>query len=82
MTIPQSASQKLQGEAALWSDKKDNGPGQACSSHSSTTSHDEPQYPLHAVLQPTMQNLEAFLEDEKKEMEKAAAQASPHDVSE
>ena len=74
MTIPQWVSQKLQGEAALWSNKKDNGPGQASSSHSSTTSHDELQYPLHAVLQPSMQNLEAFLEDEKKEMEQAAAQ--------
>ena len=37
-------------------------------------SHDEVQYPLHALLQPSMQNLEAFLEDEKKEMEQAAAQ--------
>ena len=66
-------TQKLQSEAALWSNKKDNGPGQASSSHSSTTS-DEVQYPLHAMLQPSMQNLEAFLDDEVKEMELAAAQ--------
>ena len=69
MTMPQWVAQKLQGEAALWSNKRDNGPGQASSSHSSTTSHDEVQHPLHAVLQPSMQNIEAFLEDEAKEME-------------
>ena len=73
MTMPQWVAHKLQGEAALWPNKKDSGPGQASSSHSSTTSHDEVPYPLHAVLQPSMQNLEAFLEDEK-EMEQAAAE--------
>ena len=74
MTIPQWASQKLQGEAALWSNKKDNGPGQASSSHSSTTFDDELQYPLHEVLEPSIQNIEAFLADEKKEQEQASAQ--------
>ena len=74
MTRPQWVEQKLRGEADLWSNKKDNGPGQASSSHSSTTSHDEVQYPLHALLRPSLQNLETFLEDEVKEMEQAAAQ--------
>ena len=74
MTFPRWVSQKLQGEAALWSRKKDNGPGQASSSHSSMTSHDKVQYPLHAVLQPSIESIEDFLEDEMKEMEQAAAQ--------
>ena len=74
MTRPQWVEQKLQSEAALWSNKKDNGPGPTSSSHSSTTSHDEVQHPLHALLQPSMQHIEAFLDDEVKEMEQAAAQ--------
>ena len=41
---------------------------------SSTTSPDEVQYPLHAVLQASMQNIEAFLQDEMQEMEHVAAE--------
>ena len=72
MTRPQGAEQKLQSEAARWSNKKDDGPGHASSSHSSPS--DEVQYPLHAMLQPSIENLEAFLADEVKEMELEAAQ--------
>ena len=74
MTRPQWVSQKLQSEADLWSNKKDYGPGQASSSHSPTTFSDEDPYPLHALLRPSMENLEAFLADEAKEMEQMAAQ--------
>ena len=72
MTRPQWVEQKLHSEAALWSNKKDDGPGHASSSHSSPS--DEVQHPLHAMLQPSMQNIEAFLDDEVQEMELAAAQ--------
>ena len=74
MTRPQWVAQKLQSEAALWSSKQDNGPGQASSARSSTTSHDDVQYPLHALLKPSLQNIEAFFEDKMKEMEHEAAQ--------
>ena len=72
MTRPQWVEQKLHSEAALWSSKKDDGPGHARSSHSSPP--DEVQLPLHALLQPSLQNIEAFLDDEVQEMELAAAQ--------
>ena len=72
--VPQWVAQKLQSEAALWSSKRENGLGQASSARSSTTSHDDVQYPLHALLQPSMENIEAFLADEMKEMEQEAAQ--------
>ena len=80
MTRPQWVTQKLQSEAALWSNKKDDGPGHASSSHSSPP--DEDQLPLHAMLQPSIEHIEAFLADEAQEMELAGCTASPHDVSE
>ena len=49
-------------------------PVQPGSARSSTASHDDVQYPLHALLQPSMENIEAFLADEMKEMEHEAAQ--------
>ena len=54
--------------------KQDGGPGPTSSARSSTASQDDVQYPLHALLQPSMENIEAFLEDELKEMEHEAAQ--------
>ena len=75
MTRPQWVTQKLRSEAALWSDKKDNGPGQASSSRSSQL--DEDLLPLHALLKPSIESVEAFLADEAKEMELAAAQHLP-----
>ena len=72
MTRPQWVEQRLRSEAARWSDKKINGPGQASSSHSSQP--DEDQLPLHALLAPSIESVEAFLADEAKEMELAAAQ--------
>ena len=72
MTRPQWVTQKLRSEAALWSDKKDNGPAQASSSRSSQL--DEGLLPLHALLKPSIESVEAFLADETKEMELAAAQ--------
>ena len=71
MTRPQWVQQRLQSEAALWSSKKDDGPGMADSSHSAPS--DEDQLPLHAMLQPSMGNIETFLADEAKEMELLAA---------
>ena len=60
--------------------------GVSSRARSSTASHDDVQYLLHALLQPSMENIEAFLADEMKEMEHEAAQhlltaASPHIVS-
>ena len=73
MTRPQWVQQRLhQGEAALWSGKQDNGPDSSSSSHALPP--DEVQLPLHAMLQPSMEQLEHFLADEKKEMELLAAQ--------
>ena len=72
MTRPQWVTQKLRSEAALWSDKKDNGPGHTSSSHSSQL--DEDLLPLHALLTPSIESVEAFLADEAQEMELAAAQ--------
>ena len=73
MTRPQWVEQRLQqSEAALWSDKKDNGPDSASSSHGLPP--DEVQLPLHAMLQPSIEHLETFLADEAKEMEQLAAQ--------
>ena len=73
MTRPQWVEQRLQqGEAALWSDKKDNGPDSASSSHGLPP--DEVQLPLHAMLQPSIEHIENFLADEAKEMEQLSAQ--------
>ena len=72
MTRPQWVEQRLQSEAALWSKKKDDGPGHASSSHSSPP--DDNQLPLHAMLQPSIENLEAFLADQVQEVELEAAQ--------
>ena len=73
MTRPQWVQQRLQqGEAALWSGKQENGPDSTSSSHALPP--DEVQLPLHAMLQPSMEQLEHFLADEKKEMELLAAQ--------
>ena len=63
--------ERLRSEAARWSDKKINRPGQASSSHSSQP--DEDQLPLHALLKPSIESVEAFLAVEAKEMELAAA---------
>ena len=69
MTRPQWVEQRLQqSEAALWSDKKDNGPDLASSSHGLPP--DEVQLPLHAMLQPSIEHLETFLADEAKETER------------
>ena len=73
MTRPQWMTERLrQGEAALWSGKQENGPDSNSSSHALPP--DEVQLPLHAVLQPSMEQLSDFLADEKKEMEFLAAQ--------
>ena len=72
MARPQWVEQRLRSEAALWSDKKDNGPGHASSSRSSQ--QDEDLLPLHELLKPSIESVEAFLADEAKEMELAAAQ--------
>ena len=74
MTRPQWVEQRLQGEAARWSNKKDDGPGPASSAHSTMPPQDEPLYPLHAMLQPSLQHINAFLDDEVKEMEQETAQ--------
>ena len=50
MTIPAWASKKQQGEAALWSCKKDNGTGPESSSFSSTPTEQEVKHPLHEIL--------------------------------
>ena len=73
MTRPQWVTERLQqGEAALWSGNQESGPDSNSSSHALPP--DEVQLPLHAVLQPSMEQLEHFLADEKKEMEFLAAQ--------
>ena len=73
MTRPQWVQQRLQqGEAALWSGKQDNVTDSGSSSHALPP--DEVQLPLHAMLQPSMEQLEHFLADEAKEMEILAAQ--------
>ena len=73
MTRPQWVEQRLQqSEAALWSDKKDYGPDPASSSHGLPP--DEVQLPLHATLQPCIENIENFLADEAKEMEQLSDQ--------
>ena len=65
MTRPQWVEQRLQqSEAALWSDKKDNGPDPASSSHGLPP--DEVQLPLHAMLQPSIEHIETFLADEAR----------------
>ena len=75
MTRPAWDSKKLQGEAALWSTRKDNGNGQASSSFSPTPTDEEVKYPLHEMLEPSLQNIEAFSADEKKEKEQASAKS-------
>ena len=75
MAIPAWASKKLQGETALWSARRDNGTGQASSSFSSTPTEEEVKYPLHEMLEPSLQNIEAFLADEKKEKEQTSAKS-------
>ena len=72
MTRPQWVQQRLeQGEAARWSGKQNH------DTHSGSSSHalppDEVQLPLHAMLQPSIEQLEDFLADEAKEMEILAA---------
>ena len=75
MTIPAWASKKRQGDAALWSNRKDSGTGPASSSFGSTPSEEDVTYPLHEMLQPSLQNIEAFLADEKKEKEQVSAKS-------
>ena len=73
MTRPQWVTQRLQqGEAALWSGNQDSGPDSTSSSHGLPP--EEVQLPLHATLQPSLEHIETFLEDEVKEMELLAAQ--------
>ena len=73
MTRPHWVQERLrQSEAALWSGKQDNGPESSSSSHGLPP--DEPQLPLHALLQPSMESIEEFLSDEAKEMELIAQQ--------
>ena len=75
MTIPAWASKKLQGEAALWSHKKDIGTGPASSSVSSTPTEEEVKYPLHEIIAPSMECIEAFFADAKKEKEQASVKS-------
>ena len=75
MTIPAWASKKQQGEAALWSSKKDIGTGPASSSFSSTPTEEEVKYPLHEIIAPSMEHIEALLADEKKEKEQTSAKS-------
>ena len=73
MTRPQWVQQRIQeGEAARWSGKQQNQSDSGSSSHALPP--DEVQLPLHALLQPSMEQLEHFLADEAKEMEFLAAQ--------
>ena len=73
MTRPQWVQQRLQqGEAARWSSKQNDVMDSGSSSHALPP--DEVQPPLHAMLQPSMEQLEHFLADEAKEMEILAAQ--------
>ena len=72
MTIPAWASKKLQSEAALWSQKKDIGHGPASSSVSPTPTEEEFKYPLHEMLTPSLEHVEAFLSDEPKEPEQTS----------
>ena len=77
MTIPAWASKKLQGEAALWFNKKDIGTGPASSSLSSTPTEEEAKYPLHEMIAPSLETIETFLSDEKKERESKLLQRVP-----
>ena len=73
MTRPQWVEERLRGgEAALWSGNQDTGPHPMSSSHALPP--EEVQLPLHATLQPSIEQLEHFLADEKQEMEFLAAQ--------
>ena len=73
MTRPQWVEERLRGgEAALWSGNRDNGPDSTSSSHALPP--EEVQLPLHAMLQPSLEHIDAFLADEAKEMEQLAAQ--------
>ena len=72
MTRPQWVQQRLQqGEAARWSSPQNDVMDSGSSSHALPP--DEVQLPLHAVLRPSMEQLEHFLADEAKEMEILAA---------
>ena len=48
-------------------------PGPASSSFSSTPTEEEVKYPLHEMIAPSLERIEAFLSDEKKEKEQASA---------
>ena len=61
MTVPAWASKKQQGEPALWSSKKDLGTGPESSSFSSTPTEEEVKHPLHEMIAPSMEHIEAFL---------------------
>ena len=72
MTRPQWVQQRLQqGEAARWSNPQNDVMDSGSSSHALPP--DEVQLPLHAMLQPSIEQLEDFLADEAKEMEILAA---------
>ena len=72
MTRPQWVQERIQhGEAARWSGKQDSVMDSGSSSHALPP--DEVQLPLHAMLQPSIEQLEDFLADEAKEMEILAA---------
>ena len=82
MTIPAWASKKQQGEAALWScNRKDNGTGPESSSFSSTPTEEEVKYPLHETIASSLENIEAFLAEERNEPEQAPGKRCPHDVA-
>ena len=73
MTRPQWVQERLRGEeAALWSGNQNVGSHPMSSSHALPP--EEVQLPLHAMLQPSIEQLEDFLADEAKEMEFLAAQ--------
>ena len=73
MTRPQWVEERLRGgEAALWSGTRDNRPDSTSSSRGLPP--EEVQLPLHAMLQPSLEHIDAFLADEAKEMEQLAAQ--------
>ena len=71
MTVPAWASKKLQGEAALWSTRQDNGTGASSSSFRSTTEEDV-QLRLRKMIAPSLQRVEAFLEEEQQQLEQAS----------
>ena len=62
----------MQGEAALWSQKKDSGTAPASSSIGSTPTEEEFKYPLLEMIAPSMERIETFLSEEQKEPEKTS----------